>query len=114
MHVIDAHVVIDSENTSPLILSYFIALNSTGYSNNLDQITNVWVEFTNALNGSVMNFTTDSVINVYNLTIKESGYDLVLVQVDSQVNAGQYTLFAGAYITIFMTVCYHNYYLCSC
>ena len=95
VHVVDMYIVIDGESSGPLILSYIVALNSTGYSNNLDQISNVWVQFTNAVNGSVMNFTNDGVNDAYNLTSNENGYDLVLPQVDSQTNSGQYTLFAG-------------------
>ena len=94
VHVIDTHVVIDSDDTGPVVLRYIVALNSTGYSNNLDQITSVWVQFTN-VNGSVMNFTAESVNDVYNLTVNENGYDLVLLQIDSQRTVGQYTLFVG-------------------
>ena len=94
VHVIVSHVVIDSDDTGPVVLRYIVALNSTGYSNNLDQITSVWVQFTN-VNGSVMNFTTESVNDVYNLTVNENGYDLVLLQIDSQRTIGQYTLFVG-------------------
>ena len=94
VHVVDKHVVIDSDDTSPLILSYIVALNSTGYSNNLDQIASVWVQFTN-IDGSVMNFTTDSVNDAYNLTVNENSYDLVLLQINSHTTIGQYTLFVG-------------------
>ena len=87
--------MIDNENSGPLILSYNVAVNSTGYSNNLEQTANVWVQFTNAIDGSVVNFTTDDVNDVYNLTINEYGYDLVLPQVDPLTSVGQYTLFAG-------------------
>ena len=92
--MVDKHVVIDNDDTGPLILSYIVALNSTGYSNNLDQIVSVWVQFTN-IDGSVMNFTTDSVNDAYNLTVNENSYDLVLLQINSQTTVGQYTLFVG-------------------
>lgn len=61
----------------------------------MEQTANVWVQFTNAIDGSVVNFTTDDVNDVYNLTINEYGYDLVLPQVDPLTSVGQYTLFAG-------------------
>ena len=93
--MVDKHVVIDNDDTGPLILSYIVALNSTGYSNNLDQIASVWVQFTNVDGSSVMNFTTDSVNDAYNLTVNENSYDLALLQINSQTTVGQYTLFVG-------------------
>ena len=98
--------MVDDKNTGPLILSYKVAVNSTGYSNNLEQIANVWVQFTNVIDGSIVNFTIDAVDDVYNLTINEHGYDLVLPQVDPLTSVGQYTLFAGMLAILMAIMCY--------
>ena len=92
--MIDSYVVVDSGYTGPLTLSYIIALNSTGYSNNLDHIADVWIQFTNVINGLVMNLTV-GINDAYNITSNENGYALVMPQIDSQMSAGNYTLFVG-------------------
>ena len=92
MHVQDSNIITEVGNT--LTLTYYVAVNSTGYSNDLGTISHIWVLFTSSSNSSTRNITLFDVSDQYNLTANDNGYNLTISQASPQVD-GDYTLFVG-------------------
>ncbi|XP_065912159.1 uncharacterized protein [Dysidea avara] len=78
-----------------ITLTYYVAVNSTGHSNNLGAISHIWVQFTSSSTILTRNITLFDVSDQYNLIANDNGYNLIISQASLQVD-GDYTLFVVA------------------
>ena len=97
MYVQNASAFVGTGNS--ITLTYYVAVNSTGHSNNLGAISHIWVQFTSSSTILTRNITLFDVSDQYNLIANDNGYNLIISQASLQVD-GDYTLFVGMPITV--------------